>query len=162
VAGAEPNVSPGRPHGRDRPGWDGSWEPALVANVVILVQTAPDCLRALLQVGGSPFDYAGLGSTDRMRMACKRPGVRVPLAPLHFRSQISNTEPIVINPAEGQNEGQGLQAPCVSQPARTSMAVVFRPAVMGLATCKRSRACPGGRSLSLAWAPSAPLLPLAR
>ena|SRR5437667_3234120 len=35
-----------------------------------------------MQVGGSPFDCAGRGSTDRMRMACKRPGVRVPLAPL--------------------------------------------------------------------------------
>jgi hypothetical protein len=34
-----------------------------------------------VQVGGSPFDCAGPGSTDRMHMACKRPGVRVPLAP---------------------------------------------------------------------------------
>jgi len=42
---------------------------------------------------------------------------------------------------EGQNEGQGLQAPSVSQPARTSMAVVFRPAVMGLAVCNRSYVC---------------------
>jgi hypothetical protein len=57
-------------------------EPVLGANVFRLTQTAPDCLRVLLQVGGSPFDCAGLGSTDRMRMACKRPGVRVPLAPL--------------------------------------------------------------------------------
>ena len=60
----------------------GSREPDLGANVFMLGQTAPDCLRALLQVRGSPFDCAGLGSTDRMRMACKRPGVRVPLAPL--------------------------------------------------------------------------------
>ena len=44
-------------------------------------QTVPDCLRALVQVEGSPLDCAGLGSTDWMRMACKRPGVRVPLAP---------------------------------------------------------------------------------
>jgi len=56
----------------------------LGANVFRLAQTAPDCLRALLQVRGSPFDCAGLGSTDRMHMACKRPGVRVPLAPLFF------------------------------------------------------------------------------
>ena len=39
-------------------------------------------------------------------MACKRPGVRVPLAPLHFKSTISNTEPVVLAAAEGQNEGQ--------------------------------------------------------
>jgi len=39
-------------------------------------------------------------------MACKRPGVRVPLAPLHFRSQISNTKPVVLTTVEGQNEGQ--------------------------------------------------------
>jgi len=47
-------------------------------------QTVPDRPGMLMQVGGSPFDRAGLGSTDWMRMACKRPGVRVPLAP-HFR-----------------------------------------------------------------------------
>ena len=46
-----------------------------------LPQTVPDSPRALVQVGGSPFDCAGLGSTGRTRMACKRPGVRVPLAP---------------------------------------------------------------------------------
>jgi len=57
-------------------------EPVLGANVFRLAQTAPDYLRALLQVRGSSFDCAGLGSTDWMRMACKRPGVRVPLAPL--------------------------------------------------------------------------------
>jgi hypothetical protein len=51
------------------------------ANVFRLAQMASDCLGALVQVGGSPFDCAGLGSTDWMRMACKRPGVRVPLAP---------------------------------------------------------------------------------
>jgi hypothetical protein len=39
-------------------------------------------------------------------MACKRPGVRVPLAPLHFRGTISNTEPVVLSAVEGQNEGQ--------------------------------------------------------
>jgi hypothetical protein len=41
-------------------------------------------------------------------MACKRPGVRVPLAPLHFKSTISNTEPVVLITVEGQNEGQVL------------------------------------------------------
>ncbi len=44
-------------------------------------QTVPDSLGASLQMGGSPFDSAGLRSTDKIRMACKRPGVRVPLAP---------------------------------------------------------------------------------
>jgi hypothetical protein len=39
-------------------------------------------------------------------MACKRPGVRVPLAPLHFKAQISNTEPVVATAVEGRNEGQ--------------------------------------------------------
>jgi hypothetical protein len=48
-------------------------------------QTVPDCPGVLVLVGGSPFDCAGLGSTGRMRMACKRPGVRVPLAPLQVR-----------------------------------------------------------------------------
>ena len=53
-------------------------------NMFRLNQTALDCLRTLLQVRGSPVDCAGPGSTDRMHMACKRPGVRVPLAPLFF------------------------------------------------------------------------------
>ena len=47
-----------------------------------LCQTVPDGFRALLLVGGSPFDSAGLGSTDGFRMACKRSGVRIPIAPL--------------------------------------------------------------------------------
>jgi len=62
----------------------GSREPDLGANMFRLNQTALDCLRTLLQVRGSPVDCAGPGSTDRMHMACKRPGVRVPLAPLFF------------------------------------------------------------------------------
>ena len=41
-------------------------------------QTVPDGPRVLVQVGGSPFDCAGLGSTDLMRMACKRPGLESP------------------------------------------------------------------------------------
>ena len=61
-----------------------SREPVLGATVFSLPQTVPDCPGALVQVGGSPFDCAGLGSTDWMRMACKRPGVRVPLAPQFF------------------------------------------------------------------------------
>jgi hypothetical protein len=48
-----------------------------------LPQTMPDYLGTLSQVGGYAFDCAGPGSTDWVRMACKRPGVRVPLAPLH-------------------------------------------------------------------------------
>jgi hypothetical protein len=39
-------------------------------------------------------------------MACKRPGVRVPLAPLHFKATISNTGLMVLTAVEGQNEGQ--------------------------------------------------------
>jgi hypothetical protein len=40
-----------------------------------LAQTVPDYLGVLVQVAGSPFDCAGRGATDRMRMACKRLGV---------------------------------------------------------------------------------------
>jgi hypothetical protein len=43
-----------------------------------LAQTLPDHGKALMQVGGSTFDCAGLGSTDQLRVACKRPGFRVP------------------------------------------------------------------------------------
>jgi hypothetical protein len=53
-------------------------------------------------------DHLGSCQTDSSGMACKRPGVRVPLAPLHFKAQISNTEPMVITTVEGQNEGQAL------------------------------------------------------
>ena len=99
-----------------------------------LAQTAPDCLRALVQVRGSPFDCAGLGSTDWMRMACKRPGVRVPLAPLHFKAPISNTKPIVLTSSKGQNEGQALGWLASVTPVIAASA----PAAVGLAVCKRS------------------------
>ena len=46
--------------------------------------TVPDCSGLLVQVGGSPSDSAGLGSTDQIRMACKRSGVRIPVAPRFF------------------------------------------------------------------------------
>jgi hypothetical protein len=42
----------------------------------------PDGARALMQVTGSPFDVAGRRPTHRIRMACKRSGVRIPIAPL--------------------------------------------------------------------------------
>jgi hypothetical protein len=41
------------------------------ATVVRHCSTVPHCLGVLVQVGGSPFDCAGPGPTDRMRMACK-------------------------------------------------------------------------------------------
>lgn len=69
----------------------GSREPVWGATVFRLPQTMPDCLGALMQMGGSPFDYAGPGSTDRRRMACQRPGVRVPLAPPFFVSVFDET-----------------------------------------------------------------------
>jgi hypothetical protein len=43
--------------------------------------TVPARPGLLVQVVGSPSDSAGLGSTDLIRMACKRSGVRIPLAP---------------------------------------------------------------------------------
>jgi hypothetical protein len=60
----------------------GAGEPVWGATVFRLCQTVPDGFRALLQVGGSPFDSAGLRSPDGFRMACKRSGVRIPIAPL--------------------------------------------------------------------------------
>ena len=39
-----------------------------------LAQTVPDYLGVLVQVGGSPFDSAGPGSTDRIRMDLERGG----------------------------------------------------------------------------------------
>jgi hypothetical protein len=45
------------------------------------VQAGSDRARlsgVLVQVGDSSLDCGGPGSTDRMRLACKRPGVRVP------------------------------------------------------------------------------------
>ena len=81
-----------------------------------LAQTPPDCLGVLLQVGGSPFDCAGLGSTDWMRMACKRPGVRVPLAPLQAKRYDSNAKPVTITYVEGHSEGQ--VGSCIEPPGR--------------------------------------------
>jgi len=47
-------------------------------------------------------------------MACKRPGVRVPLAPLHFKTPISNTGPVVLTAVEGQNEGHAVSVTSAS------------------------------------------------
>jgi hypothetical protein len=58
-----------------------------------LAQTVPDGVRALMQAGGSPFDYAGRRPTHRIRMACKRSGVRIPIAPPQFTAIIRNPEP---------------------------------------------------------------------
>jgi hypothetical protein len=52
------------------------------ANVFRLPQTPCDPLRPFLQVRGSPFDSFRRKSTSRIRMACKRSGVRIPIAPL--------------------------------------------------------------------------------
>ena len=52
------------------------------ASVFRLPQTSCDLLRPFLQVGDSPFDSVRLRSTYRIRMACKRSGVRIPVAPL--------------------------------------------------------------------------------
>ena len=125
----------------------GSREPALGANVFRLDQTAPDCLRVLLQVGGSPFDCAGRGSTDRMRMACKRPGVRVPLAPLsdvsagqrpvRHAGPLSLPDPIIWAP------------PSVSHSSPRSMEHT-RAAVTSCVPCKR-RGCGLARSPARNW-----------
>ena len=56
------------------------------ATVVRQPQTVLDCFRALVQVAGSPPDSAGRRSIGRIRMACKRSGVRISLAPPIFRS----------------------------------------------------------------------------
>ena len=50
-------------------------------------QTVADGLGLFVQVEGSPFDPAGLRSTDQIRMACKDSGVRIPLAPRFHRSK---------------------------------------------------------------------------
>jgi hypothetical protein len=59
-----------------------SREPVSGATVFRLAPTVPDGSRPLMQVGGSPFDHARRRSTDQSRMACKRSGVRISLAPL--------------------------------------------------------------------------------
>jgi hypothetical protein len=78
-----------------------------------LAQTVPDYLGVLVQMGGSPFDCAGRGSTDRMRMACKRPGVRVPLAPPQINSISSNTKPIVVAALRGCLRGGSFPPPAL-------------------------------------------------
>jgi hypothetical protein len=57
-----------------------------------LPRTPRDVLRPFLQVGGSPFDSVRRRSTYRIRMACKRSGVRIPVAPPQVRCRTSNTE----------------------------------------------------------------------
>jgi len=52
------------------------------ASVFRLPRTPRDVLRPFLQVGDSPFDSVRRRSTYRIRMACKRSGVRIPIAPL--------------------------------------------------------------------------------
>jgi hypothetical protein len=52
------------------------------ASVFRLPRTPRDVLRPFLQVGDSPFDSVRRRSTYRIRMACKRSGVRIPVAPL--------------------------------------------------------------------------------
>src|SRR5215469_16634417 len=79
-AATEVQRNSGQPRRDGQRAYTGVGEPVLGANVFRLAQTVPDCLGVLVQVGGSPFDCAGLGSTDRMRMACKRPGVSSPLS----------------------------------------------------------------------------------
>jgi hypothetical protein len=64
---------------------EGPGEPVVGANVVRLLQTVPDSRRPFLQVGGSPSDSARLRQTDWLRMACKRSGVRTPIASPQFR-----------------------------------------------------------------------------
>src|ERR1022692_4967766 len=59
---------------------EGPGEPVVGANVVRLLQTVPGSRRPFLQVGGSPSDSARLRQTDWLRMACKRSGVRIPIA----------------------------------------------------------------------------------
>jgi hypothetical protein len=44
-------------------------------------------------------------------MACKRPGVRVPLAPPQFKVHNSNAEPVTITLVEGHSEGQVVSRP---------------------------------------------------
>src|SRR6266702_4138157 len=62
-------------------GLRGNREPVWEATMLRFLQTVRDFFGVLMQLGGSPFDCSGRGSTDQNRMACKRPGVRVPLAP---------------------------------------------------------------------------------
>jgi hypothetical protein len=51
-------------------------------------------------------------------MACKRPGVRVPLAPLHFKGIMSNTEPVVVIAVGGTARGRRYQCPRIGSLAQ--------------------------------------------
>src|SRR5450759_859864 len=62
-------------------------EPETGATVFRHPQTHPDPVRQFPQVSGSPLDSLRRKSTDRIRMACKRSGVRIPIAPLVFLGQ---------------------------------------------------------------------------
>jgi hypothetical protein len=55
------------------------------ANVFGRRQTRRDLLGRFRQVGGSPFDSNRPRQTRRIRMACKRSGVRIPIAPQQVR-----------------------------------------------------------------------------
>ena len=63
--------------GRAEPG-----EPEKGANVFGLPPTLRDVPGLFAQAGGSPSDSIRPRPTYRMRMACKRSGVRIPIAPL--------------------------------------------------------------------------------
>src|ERR1019366_1940149 len=71
----------------------GAGEPVWGATVFRLCQTVPDGFRALLQVGGSPSDSIRPRPTYRIRMACKRSGVRIPVAPLGIPGQSTSSGP---------------------------------------------------------------------
>ena len=57
-------------------------------------------------VDGSPLDSCRRPRIDLRRMACKRSGVRIPLAPPQVVRVNSNTEPVSSWAFEGQIEGQ--------------------------------------------------------
>ena len=70
--------------------------------------SAPVCGRRQTEPDLHGPDHLGLCQTDSSGMACKRPGVRVPLAPLHFKGIKSNVQRVVLTTVEGQNEGPPL------------------------------------------------------
>jgi hypothetical protein len=57
-------------------------------------------------VDGSPPDSDGRAQADRLRMACKRSGVRIPIAPPEVKRINSNTEPVNFRALEGQIDGK--------------------------------------------------------
>lgn len=57
-----------------------------------LAQTVPDGVRALVQAGGFPFDCAGRRPIYRIRMACKRSGVQISLAPPRSETKFERFE----------------------------------------------------------------------